>query len=257
MEFKSETFLLFFRDIVKYEVLSRKDEQILFKKYFKTNDIRIKNKIILSNLRFVFQEAAKFQWSEMTLLDLIEEGIIGLMKAIDKFNPDKKIRFISYAVWWIRQSIWDAIYSKGYIVKIPASIRKRSFDENLTDKQKNLNLLFQNLMNIIHYEKKTGEDSLKSLLSFLPASSDFSPDMIEEKISLSKNINKILDTLTRKERIIIKMRYGLDPYKKNSLQDIALFLDVTKERVRQIQNQALVKLKTNPITFSLRSYLEN
>ena len=257
MDFKSETFLLFFRDIVKYEVLSRKEEEKYFKKYVKTHDIRIKNKIILSNLRFVFQEAAKFQWSEMTLLDLIEEGIIGLMKAIDKFNPEKKIRFISYAVWWIRQSIWEAIYNKGYNVKIPASIRKKSFDENLTDKQKNLNLLFQNLMNIIHYEKETGEDSLKSILSFLPSSSDLSPDIIQEKISLSQNINKILDKLTRKERIIIKMRYGLDPYEKQSLQDIAQFLDLTKERVRQIQNHALIKLKSNPITFSLRSYLEN
>ena len=196
-------------ELKQYNTISRESEISLIKKA-KNNDIVAKNKLITANLRFVFDVAKNYKGYGASLDDLISEGNMGLMKAIDKFDESKDVKFISYAVWWIRQSIQDFIKKKN----IRDSIEK------------------------LEYESiRSNNDAYDILPKYdIEDSESF-------KLKQKKIIEKLLVKLDKRARFIIMSYYGLND-KEMTLEEIGKILKISKERVRKIKEKNLRILKS-------------
>lgn len=261
-KYSDELLSMYFRDIVKYPVLNQEEEKALFVRYKKKNDQNAKNRIVLCNLRFVVREARKFATHNFLLIDLVEEGTIGLIKAAEKFDPYRNIHFISYAVWWIKQAIMEALAKKANLIKIPSHIlnklsRNKYMSEFKDDRLKRLkfSLIKKNMVNILYYQNNLDSESDENFAYFIPSSKSYYPEEVAQKYYLKKQINSLLNKLSVKERTVIKMRFGIGNYPKMSLKEIARYFDLTKERIRQIQIKSLNKLKTIQKGTSLKAYL--
>ena len=224
-------------------------------------------KLIRSNLRFVVSVAKKFRGQGLPLSDLINEGNIGLITALDKFEPEKGYHFISYAVWWIRQSIMKAISEKGRTVRLPLNranelmqIQKAQkaliHDRETTDPSieeiaeatgldsslvSDLLTISQDIVSIDSPVKK-GEESDTALGEFIEDESD-GPEKQVMDSALREEVRSLLTRLSDKERDIIELRYGLGGEKPMSLKEIGVRYSLTKERIRQIEKRALEKLR--------------
>jgi len=265
----------YFKDLKKIESKTG-DEQIELIRQAKLGNEKALETVINSNLRFVVSVAKDFQHYGLPLEDLISEGNIGLMKAVDKFDSTKGFRFISYAVWWVRQSIMQSVYENGNSIRIP--INKLNIINKVT---KHLDKLYNELdreptieeisqsaeltqaevgavirENFISLslDEKIFDDSEQSKGSQLPSDSfsDFE-NMMEEK-TLREQIKNVVDTLSKKEKEVIKMYFGLDGYHEMSLKEIGAELDLTNERVRQIKEFGLKKLRTYSKSEPLREF---
>lgn len=256
----------YFQEISKYPVISAEEEVDL--------TIRIKNgdkialdKLVVSNLRFVISVAKQYQNQGLSFSDLINEGNVGLVKAAKKFDETRGFKFISYAVWWIRQSIIQAISDQTRIVRLPlnriSSINKitraipfleQEFERDPTDNE------IAGYLDLTDEEVKQANDIRKRQISFdSPLSgdseSDFnlydivqtgnipSPDNKSMMESLVTNIKRALSKLTKREAEILTMSFGLFNTPIYSLHDIALEYDMSSERIRQIKSRGLLKLK--------------
>jgi RNA polymerase primary sigma factor len=217
----------YFSQIEKIPLLTASEERELAEKAFK-GDTTAQQKLVASNLRFVLKIAKAYKNRGIEFEDLIAEGNAGLIIASKKFDPSKNTRFITYAVWWIRQSIQKALYETGRDVKIPLS-RK---DEFVSNKWKMASL------NAVYNSGEDGdalETSIKDERSINP----------EENIILQEEkeiLRKGMSALTEKEQVVITMRYGLN-CEGMSLSKIGKELNYSKERIRQIEKTALIKLR--------------
>ena len=219
----STTVKTYYDELKKYRPITRaKEKELIYKA--KNGDIEAQNKILTSNLRFVFNVASRYKGNGAAISDLISEGNLGLIKAIQKFDPNKNVKFISYAVWWIRNAIQEFI-------------KKRQTCLNLEKEEDSLNVS----------ATKTGfnydcEDEYVSKKETV-----LSDEEDEEKRELHKNqkivVEKILSNLNERERFIVEQYYGIDCEEKN-LEEIGNDLGITKERVRQIKEQSLKKLRS-------------
>jgi len=264
--------------INKIPLLSREDEDRLARAS-RDGSEDAKNKLIKANLRFVVSIAKKYQTSGISLLDLINEGNMGLIKAAEKFDPDRGFHFISYAVWWIRQAIILAISQKASLIRLPlnrtADIQKidkvhkklehklgreplaSEIAEDLDMNDEEINHLRNITQDYISLDSSYGESEDTTILSMIVDQRIDSPDKKVLDESLSDALNSILDTLTESERQILRMRFGLNGYEPMSLQQIGDKFNLSKERIRQIEKKAIRRLRHPSRSQKLKSFLQD
>ncbi len=260
----------YLEQINKIPLLNREDEDALARSA-REGDDAAKEKLIQANLRFVVSIAKKYQTSGISLLDLINEGNMGLIKAAEKFDPDRGYHFISYAVWWIRQAIILAISQKTSLIRLPLN---RTADMQKIEKVHNklenklgrepspgeiaeINHLRNISQDYISLDATFGDSEDTSILSMVEDSRVESPDKKVLDESLQSALDNVLAELTDAEREIIKMRFGLNGYKPMSLQQIGEEFNLSKERIRQIEKKAIRRLRHPSRSQRLKSFLQD
>ena len=253
-------------------------EELYFAKRAQKGDEFARKRMIESNLRFVVNVAKKYQNQGMPLVDLINEGNIGLMTALEKFDPDKGYHFISYAVWWIRQSIMKAINEKSRAVRLPLNRTnellqmhkaQRSLMKDLSTDDPSM----EEIGTLTGFDPKHVSDLLsisRELVSldapvFTDGSASNIGDFIEDETqnpeqslldaSLKEDVRSLLATLSDKERDIIELRFGLEGKTQMSLKEIGELYNLTKERIRQIEKKALERLRNPSKSKMVESYI--
>lgn len=257
---------LYLKEINKIPLLSHEEETELALKA-KAGDKIARDKIVNANLRFVVNVAKKYQNHGIDLTDLISEGNIGLLTAIEKFDVDKGYHFISYAVWWIRQSILKAICEKSRAIRLPlnranelvqiehakkALGNRKSEQQEIEEIAEMLNMTQNHVREMINISKEmvsldaevTGSDnSHTSVGDFCEDTINQKPDEIAIENSMKDEIDTVLDTLRPNEAKVIRLRYGLNGSKQMSLKEVGDVCNLTKERIRQIEKHAIVRLQ--------------
>ena len=256
----------YFQEVNKFPMVSVEEETALSLRIRK-GDEKALQKLVEANLRFVISVAKQYQNQGLSFADLINEGNLGLVKAAGKFDETRGFKFISYAVWWIRQSIIQAISEQTRIVRLPlnrvSSINKISkaipFLEQQLEREPtnheiaaylevNENLISDNnqiKQRQVSFDKPlvvSGESDF-SLYDIIEADSEPSPDNELVKESLRIDLSRAMKNLSDRENKIISMSFGLNNTEEFTLQDIAINLDMSGERVRQIRNMGLLKIK--------------
>ena len=254
---------LYFNDISKIPLLTWEQERDIARR-IKKWDEEAKKQLIESNLRLVISIAKRFFGSRLSFSDLIQEWNIGLIKAIEKFDPDKEFKFSTYATWWIKQSITKAIADMTKNVRIPVhlideinSYNKtyqllfQKFGREPTSKEiwKELNFPIKKIKKLeevifgnVSLDREVWDEWRDTLADMLEDSNTLRPDQFAEKNTLRKNLDMILWMLDDREAKIIKMRYWID-WPKYTLEQVWEEFDVTRERVRQIEQKVIQKLK--------------
>ena len=259
------------------ELLINADEEVVLAKKIRDGDQAALEKLTKANLRFVVSVAKQYQGQGMTLPDLINEGNLGLIKAAKRFDETRGFKFISYAVWWIRQSIIQAISEQSRMVRLPlnkigaiskinkgASALEQQLEREASAQEISefLDLPEQEVSNVLHMNTRhvsvdapfqDGEDH--GLLDVMINEDSPKADKALIIESLRAEINRSLATLTDRESEVIKMFYGIDGYREISLEEIGTKFDLTRERVRQIKEKAIKRLKNNTRSKLLKTYL--
>ena len=241
----------YLKDIRKIKVMTVDREKELAKKIKSDNTTllerkRIERELIEGNLRFVITVAKQYQNQGLDFPDLISEGNLGLMKAIQNFDWSKNLRFISYAVWWVKQSILQSLNDNARTIRLPVNVvqdlhrAKKAIESNggkLEDK-------FQNLPSMIDLDMSINEDG-DTLVDIIRNDQAEMPDEIfNSKDELKRQLISLLNVLDEREKVIVEDYYGLSGTPR-TLEDIGGDFNLTKERVRQIKEKALRKLRND------------
>ena len=257
---------MYLKDINKIPLLTHEEETELTLKAA-AGDKEAKNKIVNSNLRFVVNVAKKYQNHGLDLTDLISEGNIGLLTAIERFEVSKGYHFISYAVWWIRQSILKAICEKSRSIRLPLNranelvqiehARKvlsgnKTEEQEFTEVAKMLNMSLSHVREMVNISRDmvsldaevgSSDHDRTSLGDFVEDTATPQPD---EKIlaeAMSNDIEAVLSTLKPNEAKVLRLRYGLNGAKPMSLKEVGDICNLTKERIRQIEKHAIIRMQ--------------
>ena len=266
----------YLRDISVFPLITREDEVDLAQR-IRAGEQEALDKLVRSNLRFVVSVAKKYQNQGVALSDLINEGNLGLIRAARKFDETKGIKFISYAVWWIRQAILQALAEQSRIVRVPLNragtlhrIGKRSasllqelgreptveeiaegMDISEDEVAKTLSISQSHLS--LDAPLTPGEDN--KLLDYLPDTANATPDEQTFEHALTESIEKVLGSLKEREAKILRLYFGLDGKEPMTLEEIGSDLGITRERVRQIKEKALSRLRHISKARALESFL--
>lgn len=276
-EVDSSSLSIYLKEISKIPLLTRKEE-IELAYMARNGDREAKDKIIKANLRFVVNVARKYHSRGLTLSDLISEGNLGLTTAIDKYDVDKGYHFISYAVWWIKQSILKAICEKSRIIRLPLNkanelLKIRKVKREIEDK-KDGEADVDEIADLTYMDKSRVSDLINASRDFVSLETPLSldkdantlSDLIEDtkekypedifiKKTLQDSIEDVLKTLTEREYNVIKYRFGLKGERHHSLKEIGNKYNLTKERIRQIEKKAINKLRHPSRSKKLKSYI--
>lgn len=260
---KDESLSLYFKDVSKLSMITPEEEIKLAKK-IQNGDINAENQLVKANLRFVISVAKQYQNKGLDLVDLIQEGNLGLIKSARLYDPNKGYKFISYAVWWIRQSIMKAISDQCRTVRVPinhitnmSKINKISekFEqengrvpskeelENLTElDSKRIDLSYTSTYRSISLETPLRDDDANCLLDIIPNENIVNTDCNLIKSDLQREVDRIITKLPSRESDIIRMYFGIE-VQKLSNEEIADRFGIGTERVRQLIHSGIDKLK--------------
>lgn len=273
---ESQSLDRYLQEIGKVDLLSANEEVDLAKKIKKGDQIALE-KLVKSNLRFVVSVAKQYQNQGLSLGDLINEGNLGLIKAANRFDETRGFKFISYAVWWIRQSILQALAEQSRIVRLPlnrvgalnkigkaysnleqeferepnASELASELDMDISDVSDALKIGSRHIS--VDAPFQSGEEN--RLLDILEDSEEPSPDFSLMSDSLRCEIKRALSSLTEREAEVVKLYYGFEKDNALTLEEIGEKFNLTRERVRQIKEKAIRRLRHTTRSKNLRSYL--
>ena len=268
----------YFQEIGKIELLTPGEEIELAIK-IKNGDIKAQDKLVRANLRFVVSVAKMFQNQGLSLGDLINEGNIGLVKAAQRFDETRGFKFISYAVWWIRQGIMSAIADQSRVVRLPLNRvgnltklskayrsleqeyeRKPTTDElakilDISSEEVAYTLQISGRQVSVDAPVKNSEENKTTLIDILYNDEQPSPDKSLMNDSLKNDVARILSTLDEREAEVIRLSFGIGTGQKATLEEIGEKFNLTRERIRQIKEKALRKLRTSKRSDKLKDYL--
>lgn len=260
-----ESLKLYLKDIREIPLLTAKQEVELSRKARK-GDEQARKQMIRSNLRLVISIAKRYIHLGTPFLDLIEEGNLGLMKAVDKFDPRKGFRFSTYAAWWIKQGITRSLSEQGKMIRVPVymndlitkwkkkrealsqKLKRIPSDEEMAkllklNKQKKDQIKFWMSTTTSSLEAPIGDESDSSVSELIEDQTATQPDAQIEHMLDKERIGNMLEVMSDREREILDMRFGLVDGKQRTLAEVAIKLGVSRERVRQIEEAALRKLR--------------
>lgn len=267
----------YLQDVSKIDMITA-DEEVELAQRIRKGDQQALDKLTRSNLRFVVSVAKQYQNQGLTLSDIINEGNVGLVKAAQRFDETRGFKFISYAVWWIRQAILQAIAEKGRSVRLPlnkigeiSKINKsmarlqqiyerkptaEEISEELDIPVSKVELSLKNINRNLSLDApfQQDEDS-NNLYSVIKSNDSPNPDNELMHDSLRLEINRALETLTPREQDVIKLNFGLNNQQIMSLEEIGQTFDLTRERVRQIREKAIKRLRNESKSRILKMYL--
>jgi len=268
----------YFREIRKFDQLSA-NKQIELAVLAQNGDEIAREKLIECNQRFIVSVAKEYRNDRLELNDLINEGNIGMIRAINKFDASKNIRFLSYAVWWIRQAIMASIYDNTETVRLPVNkinaqnklnkareklvqeLSREPTLEEMIDKacieESEVISSSPDVNKSVSLENKVSEDSEYSLVDFLQNDSYDQMENAINRESLATEINSIFKQLSEREADILSMYYGLNGNEPKTLREIGDVLSLTNERVRQIKELAKRKLRSHGKSSRLKEYLND
>ena len=274
---KKHTLENYFREIGEEKLLSS-EEEIELTKRIKQDDQKALKKLVCANLRFVISISKLYQNHGLPLEDLINEGNLGLIKAAYRFDETRGFKFISYAVWWIRQGILQAIAENTRLIRLPMNrvctltkIKKifsqleqelerpptiREIAGVLEIEEEEVSYTIKNGSRTISMDLPIHTDDKYRLMDTLPNKYDLDPDASVMDESLREEINHIFTTLTDRESRILKLYFGLDGERAHSLEEVGSEIKLTRERVRQIKEKALIKLRHVSRSKLLQQYSE-
>jgi RNA polymerase primary sigma factor len=269
---------MYLKEINRIPLLTPEEEVALAKRAQEGDELARK-KMIESNLRFVVNVAKKYQNQGLPLIDLINEGNIGLMTALDKFEIDRGYHFISYAVWWIRQAIMKAINEKSRAVRLPLNrtnellqiqkaqkaLMKDMNSEDVSTEEigtltgfdsEHVGNLLAISRDMISLDAPIFNDgSASNIGDFIEDTSQLSPEDSLLEHALEADVRSLLSTLSDKEREIIELRFGLEGKNPMSLKEIGELYNLTKERIRQIEKKAIERLRNPSRSKLVESYI--
>ena len=267
---------MYLKEIGRINLLTS-DEEFEYAKRAEEGDEEAKRMLAESNLRLVVSIAKRYVGRGMLFLDLIQEGNIGLMKAVDKFDPTKGYKFSTYATWWIRQAITRAIADQARTIRVPVhmveTINKlarvqRQLTQELnrepTDEEiaKKLGISIDKVREVykisqdpVSLETPIGEEEDSHLGDFIPDDDAPSPSELAAYTLLREQLDEIIETLTPREAKVLRLRFGLEDGKARTLEEVGKEFDVTRERIRQIEAKALRKLRHPSRSKKLKDYM--
>jgi len=269
---------LYLREIGKIPLLTAEEELKLAKKV-KSGDKRAKDAMAEANMRLVVSIAKRYVGRGLDLLDLIQEGNTGLLRAVEKFDPDRGFKFSTYATWWIRQAITRAIADQARTIRIPVhmvetinkllrtqrrltqELNREPTNEEIAaamemdvDKVEHIMKIKQDISSLDASVRDDEEDSV--LGDFIEDEDAKTPTESASEQLLKEQVKQILGTLTEREQKILKLRFGLEDGKSHTLEEVGQEFSVTRERIRQIEAKALAKLRKHKDTRRLHEYLQ-
>ncbi len=272
-----DTVRMYLREIGKFPLLTSEEEVVLAKRV-DLGFMRAKHKLVNSNLRLVVSIAKKYTGRGMLFLDLVQEGNLGLIRAVEKFDHSKGYKFSTYATWWIRQAITRAIADQARTIRIPVHmvetinrLRKTSrillqkLGRKPTEKEiaKKSHISVDKVREIIKVsqvplslEMPIGDEESSRLGDFVEDSTIQAPDEVVMHGLLRDDLEKVMGSLTEREKMVLKLRFGLDDGHPRTLEEVGMVFAVTRERIRQIEAKALRKLKHPTRAKKLREYLK-
>ncbi len=264
---------LYLRSIGRVPLLSA-EEEVMLAKRIERGDIAAKQHMVEANLRLVVSIAKGYVGRGLTLLDLIQEGSLGLIRAVEKFDYRRGYKFSTYATWWIRQAVTRSLADKGRTIRIPVHmverLNKLVYAERRLIQQlgreptpaelateldcavRDVREIMRIAQQPISLEKPVGEEDDSALADFVEDVSAESPFEIASEALRRENVMRVLASLPRREREVIEMRYGIVGGRSRTLEEVGRAFNITRERVRQIENRTLKKLQTLPEAQQLR-----
>jgi RNA polymerase primary sigma factor len=272
-----DTVRMYLREIGKFPLLTSEEEIVLARRV-KNGDMRAKHKLVNSNLRLVVSIAKKYTGRGMLFLDLVQEGNLGLIRAVEKFDHRKGYKFSTYATWWIRQAITRAIADQARTIRIPVHMvetinRLRKTSRQLlqklgrkpTEKEiaKKARISVDKVREIIKVsqiplslEMPIGDEESSRLGDFVEDATVKAPDDVVLHGLLRDDLENVLSTLSDREKTVLKLRFGIEDGHPRTLEEVGRVFNVTRERIRQIEAKALRKLKHPTRARKLREYLK-
>ena len=267
---------IYLKDIGNVPLLSF-DEEVALAKRIENGDEEAKNILSESNLRLVVSIAKRYMGRGMALPDLIQEGNIGLMRAVSKYDYRRGFKFSTYATWWIRQAITRAIADQARTIRIPvhmvdtihrlrktAKALQQEYNREATIEEiaERMDLSVEKIREILQYaqepislESPVGDEDEQQLSDFIRDDQTILPAEAASLSFLKEQMSEVLSTLTKREAEVLKLRYGIESGHEMTLEEIGKEFDVTRERIRQIEAKALRKLRSKSKSTKLIDYL--
>ena len=279
-EFADDSVRLYLREIGKIPLLTTEEEQDLAQRIVK-GDKKAKDKMVESNMRLVVSIAKRYGGRGLDFLDLIQEGNTGLLRAVEKFDPEKGYKFSTYATWWVRQAITRAIADQARTIRIPVHMvetinkvlrTKRKLTAKLNHEPTNEEIakeldmepdkidyvmrIKQDIASLDASIGREGDDEDSVLGDFVEDEERDSPEESTANQILKEQLSEIISTLSQREQKIIRLRFGIGGGRPHTLEEVGNEFEVTRERIRQIEAKALSKLRKNKDTKKLHEYLK-